>query len=326
MDDIERAQAYILDRLDREPQEKEPVIDAGNDRFGDDRDIETAFEDLIETGRIQADGEDPPTYSLTDAGEVKLMFEGPAVMLAIDFVGVQDKDQLDAYLMDLYDVEETPDERSTSGTISLPITSEDWGELDTGRDEFKSLRLTVVQFDSVPLGYHVILSGQLTTDAAPHNHLLESLRIARAFTAYQHHRLVRTLTRNVTPRTSFVVAPAIADPYRDDDIPEPEDRQFLEAALALLDQVGTTFEIPVIVSTVADEDLAALVQDYAAQDIDCERTQFGYHFATDEYETRVYWGNGFFQTTIPYWVDLFGAVGEDPATIAYEAGLVDAEV
>jgi len=37
-------------------------------------------------------------------------------MLAIDFVGVQDKDQLDAYLMNLYEVDETPEEMTTGGT------------------------------------------------------------------------------------------------------------------------------------------------------------------------------------------------------------------
>lgn len=45
-----------------------------------------------------------------------MLFEGPAVMLAIDFVGVQDKDQLDAYLMNLYEVDETPEEMTTGGT------------------------------------------------------------------------------------------------------------------------------------------------------------------------------------------------------------------
>jgi hypothetical protein len=165
MDDIERIQAYILGRLDREPQEKADVINAIDENRGDDRDsIESAFEDLIDRGRIQHDNEDPPTYSLTDAGEVKMLFEGPAVMLAIDFVGVRDKDQLDAYLMDLYEVEETPEEMTTGGTGTLPLTSQEWGEIETDRDKFDSLKLTVLQFNSVPLGYHVVLSGKLTTD------------------------------------------------------------------------------------------------------------------------------------------------------------------
>ncbi|WP_340099389.1 hypothetical protein [Salinibaculum salinum] len=165
MDDIERIQAYILGRLDGDPQEKEDIITAINENRGDDRDIiETAFEELINRDRIQPGDENPPTYSLTEAGEVKMLFEGPAVMLAIDFVGVQNKDQLDAYLMDLYEVDETPEEMTTGGTSTLPLTSQEWGEIEKDRGEFDSFNLTVIQFNSVPLGYHVILSGKLTTD------------------------------------------------------------------------------------------------------------------------------------------------------------------
>lgn len=165
MDNIDRIQAYILTRLDGDPQERRDVIDAIDENRGDDRElIETAFDDLIDNDHIQPDDADPPTYSLTDDGEIQMLFEGPAVMLAIDFVGVQDKDQLDSYLMNLYGVDETPEEMTTDGTGTLPLTSQKWGELDVDRDEFDSLTVTVLQFNSVPLGYHVILSGQLATD------------------------------------------------------------------------------------------------------------------------------------------------------------------
>lgn len=162
--------------------------------------------------------------------------------------------------------------------------------------------------------------------AAAHDRLLAPLRIARAFTAYQHHRLVRTLARTVTPRTALVVAPAVADLYRDDDVREPEDRTFLEAALAILDQIGTVLEIPVLVSSVGDDDLAGLVADVAVQDVAVEATRFGYRFEGDGYRTQVYWDDGVFQTTIPYWVDLLGRAGTDPVRAADEAGLVGAEV
>jgi len=165
MDDIERIQAYILARLDGDPQEKEELINAIDEDRGDNRDtIETAFEDLLDRGRIKPDDTDPAAYSLTDAGEIKLLFDGPAVVLAIDFVGVQDKDQLDAYLKDVYDVEETPEGMSSGGLGAFPLTSEEWGELDIDRSEFDSLSVTVVQFNSVPLRYHVVLSGKLSSD------------------------------------------------------------------------------------------------------------------------------------------------------------------
>jgi len=45
-------------------------------------------------------------------------------------------------------------------------------------------------------------------DLAPSRRTLAGLRIARAFTAYQHHALVRELVQQAGPRTELVVLPA----------------------------------------------------------------------------------------------------------------------
>jgi hypothetical protein len=49
----------------------------------------------------------------------------------------------------------------------------------------------------------------------------------------------------------------------------------------------------------------------------------GYRFEGDDVETTVYWQDGAWQTTIPYWVELVGAVDEtsgitlDPQTTRF---------
>lgn len=45
------------------------------------------------------------------------------------------------------------------------------------------------------------------------------IRLARAFTAYQHHELIRTLPGELAPDTPLIVAPCITSLYQDDDVP-----------------------------------------------------------------------------------------------------------
>jgi hypothetical protein len=152
-------------------------------------------------------------------------------------------------------------------------------------------------------------------ELAPHRRALDGVRVARAFTAYQHHTLARRLVRAVDGRTALLVAPNVASLYRDDDVPEYEREDLYAAALAMLAEVGQTHGIPVLVTT--DASGAALppaVADDATQ-LSCERTRMGLRYAGEEFETRVYVEDGFWQTTIPYWVDLFG-VGEVPPPAA----------
>lgn len=57
---------------------------------------------------------------------------------------------------------------------------------------------------------------------ADHDRLLRRIRLARAFTAYQHSTLAKRLVNTVTPRTGCIVAPNVASLYRDDDVPDHE--------------------------------------------------------------------------------------------------------
>ena len=155
-----------------------------------------------------------------------------------------------------------------------------------------------------------VLNGVAATDRT-----LDALRIARAFTAYQHYALVTEAVRRAGPATALVVVPCVAALYRDDDLPDYRRSQLFESALALLSELATALSIPVLVTdpgSAADpassDELGALVETHADHVIACEETAFGYRFETDEFQTTVYWGDGVWQTTIPYWVELLGAV------------------
>ncbi len=153
-------------------------------------------------------------------------------------------------------------------------------------------------------------------DLAPSRRPLRGLRIARAFTAYQHHALVRELVQRASPRTQLVVLPGVADLYRDDDVPDYERAALFEAAVSVCAELADSLEVPVLLSDDGDDELAAIAAEYAAVEVDVEPTAQGLAFRGAGLETLGYWGPGYWQTTIPYWVDLFGVADPDAPLVA----------
>jgi len=152
-------------------------------------------------------------------------------------------------------------------------------------------------------------------ELAPSARLLRGVRIARAFTAHQHHALVERVVNAVSPRTGCIVVPNAASLYRDDDVPGHEAAPLLDAAVGALREVASAFEIPVLVTDAGPDDrLAGVLADHADRELRCERTGMGYRYEGAEFETTVYWQDGYWQTTIPHWVELLGAVEGDRYT------------
>ncbi|MFC7240487.1 hypothetical protein ACFQS4_20190 [Saliphagus sp. GCM10025317] len=138
---------------------------------------------------------------------------------------------------------------------------------------------------------------------------LERLRIARAFTVYQHHSLVRAVVRRADADTPLVVAPNVASLYQDGDLREWERTDLLASTLAVLGELGRGLECPVVITAGPDVPGATLERLEAAADsvIECTRTREGLRFEGEGFETMGYWHGPVWQTTIPYWVELFGA-------------------
>jgi hypothetical protein len=145
-------------------------------------------------------------------------------------------------------------------------------------------------------------------DLAPSRARLDGLRVARAFTAHQHHALVRRVVREDSA-VDLVVAPAVAAPYRDDDLHPGEAEDLLAATLALLRAHGD-LGARVLVSACRDDERATRVADVADATVRAERTAMGWAYDAPGFETRVYRGDGWWQTTVPYWVALCGGVAE----------------
>lgn len=138
---------------------------------------------------------------------------------------------------------------------------------------------------------------------------LETVQVARAFTAYQHHELVRRVAR-VLSDPALVVAPNFAALYRDDDVPERETGPLFRTALRTLEALGRSLAVPVVVTAGGEDALSAAVEAAATQTVRCERTRCGLRLASGDHETLVYREPGWWQTTVPYWVDLLGAADD----------------
>lgn len=155
------------------------------------------------------------------------------------------------------------------------------------------------------------------SDANRTHRVPERVRVARAFTAHQHHALVRQLVADVRRPTGLVVAPVVDDLYADDDLLAQEAERLREATLSTLGALADARNLPVLV-TATDPDAVAA---YADHEVDVEETRFGPRFDAGDDETTAYWTRGGWQTTIPYWVDLVGYV-EEPAPVARPEVLV----
>ncbi|WP_254763193.1 hypothetical protein [Natrinema marinum] len=168
-------------------------------------------------------------------------------------------------------------------------------------------------------------------DRASSPRVLEPLRVARAFTAYQHHSLVRTVARRAGPTTALLVAPNVASLYRDDDLAAWEREDLLAASLEILSELGRVLDCPVLLTSAGDGDEGSdAVADRADTVIECTRTREGIRFeaagdgpsSTDA--TAGYWHGSVWQTTIPYWVEVCGAVDAvDPVVAAHDRGLLE---
>ncbi|MFC7177818.1 hypothetical protein [Halosegnis marinus] len=139
---------------------------------------------------------------------------------------------------------------------------------------------------------------------------LSGLQIARAFTAYQHFSLCRRLVARTTSSTGLLCLPNITSLYRDDDVPTHERDALLDAVLTGLKGLAETYDVAVLVSTAPTDELADRVATVADRELTAETTPFGCLFEGDDFETRAYPVQGGWQTTIPYWVELFGAVSD----------------
>lgn len=158
---------------------------------------------------------------------------------------------------------------------------------------------------------------------APGNRLLERIRVARAFTAFQHHSIVDTMaerlgeqdttgdrdaiatthatTDGTTTTPSLLVAPALDWFYTEDDLPAGEGEEMIRSTLARLQRLGVNHDLPVLVTRETATDIAEIVGDQSDHRLACHGTRFGPRFVGENFETLVFEQRQGLQTTLAFW-------------------------
>jgi hypothetical protein len=141
-----------------------------------------------------------------------------------------------------------------------------------------------------------------------------SIRVARAFTGYQHYELVRALPGRIDADASLVVAPNVGALYAEDDVPEYEADAMVDVTCSVLSAIADALDVPVLV-TAPESTYREQILEAADRTLTAEGTRAGLRVEGPGVSTNVYWDDWGYQTTIPYWVDLLGTAGSaHPAT------------
>lgn len=145
-------------------------------------------------------------------------------------------------------------------------------------------------------------------DIAPSPRVLDRLRIARGFTAYQHYALVEKAIRQIDSSTVLLVVPTVDAPYRRSDEAEVDAHEMLLRVLAQLARVPRRYNIPVLTTRTGDDRFGQAVEELAADTLTYRETRAGPRFEGTDHETLVYdVGNGWVQTTLAYWRQVLDA-------------------
>lgn len=196
---------------------------------------------------------------------------------------------------------------------------------DRARGALQSLVLDRLLVDDGPAVW-VDARNHATTQqlasVAPSRQLLDRIRVARAFTPFQHYSIVEDLPSVVgaggpcpddeaesaddefapTDGPAMLLAPAVDWFYRADELRAGEGREMLERVLARLGDLATARDLPVLVTRHGPSGVGDVVAERADARLECTLTRFGPRFSGDAFETLLFdCGNGAVQTTLAFW-------------------------
>ena len=107
---------------------------------------------------------------------------------------------------------------------------------------------------------------------APSMRVLERVEIARGFTAYQHYSLLDDLAAQVEIETGLVVLPEFDWFYRSDDLHRGEGERMLSAGVALVEDLHSRSDVPILVTRTASVGFNQPVRNVADGVIRCDLT------------------------------------------------------
>lgn len=142
---------------------------------------------------------------------------------------------------------------------------------------------------------------QSLAKVAPSMRVLDRIRVARAFTAFQHYSIAADVHQHVTDAVSLLVLPAVEWFYATDDLWRGEGESMLRATLAAVTEVATAADLPVLVTCAGESELVPVVHGCADRELACTMTRFGPRFSGAGFETLLFDCPTGVQTTLAFW-------------------------
>ena len=133
--------------------------------------------------------------------------------------------------------------------------------------------------------------------------LLEKVEIGRAFTPFQHHKLVHELEDFIDSDTEVLVVPHFPLLYLSGSTNEWESEELFEESWNEVKRLQKKYGLKVIVTVPNSESQLCLkVEADAGKVIEVEKTSSGWKYSSEDFDTRAYRKNSkIFQTTIRFW-------------------------
>lgn len=138
--------------------------------------------------------------------------------------------------------------------------------------------------------------------------LLERVEVGRAFTPFQHHRLIHELEEFIYPDTELLVAPHFPLLYLEGSTNQWESEELFEESWKELKRLQKRHGLKVLV-TLPDSgsQLCLKVEVDSEKVIEVEETSSGWKYSSENFETKAYRRTSkIFQTTMRLWEDVEG--------------------
>lgn len=132
--------------------------------------------------------------------------------------------------------------------------------------------------------------------------LLEKVYIGRAFTAFQHHRLVQQLEEFIQENTELLVLPNISHLYISGQVNDWEAEELFQETWEKVLEVQKKHDLKVLVSVPEiDSGLNYAVIGDSDNKVQVDDTEQGWRYESSNFEQYGYREDGLVQTTMPYW-------------------------
>jgi hypothetical protein len=130
----------------------------------------------------------------------------------------------------------------------------------------------------------------------------KEVKVARAFTAHQHHKLVKKAEAQAGERTSLMALPSMNYLYEKDSVPEYEKQRIFAEALRKTAKVSEAHEVPALV-TASPGEMEWMIETVSSQIVEVESTSQGPRLETDDFSPSGYHAdrNGF-QASVKNWI------------------------